>query len=365
MKEVKLLEIIERMAANALVRQSSDGTMPPGHNGPYHDPETPVRNTAHWLFTFSALYENTGEQKWAKAAHRAANYLCSKEARPMNASFWCRKNPQKDFCNGVMGQAWAMEGLIKADAVLDREDCYKTAEEVFLLHPFDESKSIWQRVNVDGSYASYDGTFNHQLWFAAIASQLPKTALAKERALKFLENLEKKIDLYKDGVLVHNSPVEANSLIKISPTLATMKGVYYKYHYIKTRNKLYLKSVGYHAFNLFAFAILKSQFSDHPFFSSLKIKKMLSVLGSESLIESMNNSPYGYWYNPPGIEIAFSIEVLGGSEELAQRWIDLQASKTFNSETGSLLSKDAPDPATAEARIYEALRLKNNYTVKI
>ena len=201
MKEVQLSEIIEKMAAKALAKQSKDGSMPPGHNGPYHDPETPVRNTAHWLFTFSALCEKTGEQKWAKAAHKAADYLCSKQARPMNATFWCRKNPQKDFCNGVIGQAWAMEGLLKAAEVLLREDCYKTAEAVFLLHPFDESKSIWQRVNVDGSYITFDATFNHQLWFAAIASQLKHTELAQKRSIAFVNKVTKKLDLYMTGVV--------------------------------------------------------------------------------------------------------------------------------------------------------------------
>lgn len=363
MKKVTLSEIIEKMAANALEKQLTNGSMPPGHNGPYHDPETPVRNTAHWLFTFSALYEKTGEQKWAKAAHKAADYLCSKEARPMDASFWCRKNPQKDFCNGVMGQAWAMEGLIKAAEALQREDCYKMAEEVFLLHPFDEDKSIWQRVNVDGSYASYDGTFNHQLWFAAVASNLSKTPVAEERAIRFLDIVEKKIDLYKDGVLTHNSPVAWSN--KITTPFSMMKKFYDLYNRRKSKKLLYLKSVGYHAFNLYAFAILKKQFPDHSFFSDLRMKKMLSVLGSRSFFESMNDSPYGYWYNPPGLEIAFSLEILGDSIELAQKWIDLQASKTFNHETESLLSKGAPDPVTADARIYEAFRLLSDYSVSL
>jgi len=282
----------------------------------------------------------------------------------MDASFWCRKNPQKDFCNGLMGQAWAMEGLIKAAEVLHREDCYKTAGEVFLLHPFDEDKSIWQRVNVDGSYASFDGTFNHQLWFAAIASNLSKTPVAEERAIKFLDLVEKKIDLYKDGVLAHNSPVAWSNKTAITPfTIA--KKLYDFYNRRKRRKPLYLKSVGYHAFNLYAFAMLKQKFPNHSFFSGFKIKKMLSVLGSKSFFESMNNSPYGYWYNPPGLEIAFSLEILGGSIELAQKWIELQASKTFNYETGSLLSKETPDPVTSDARIYETMRLQNNYIIKI
>jgi len=356
---------IEEFAEYFRAFQNQDGSMPPGHNGPYCDPETPVRNTAHWLFTFSNLYERTGEKKWAKAANKAADYLCSKEARPMGATFWVRKNPHKDFCNGLIGQAWAIEGLIKAAEVLEREDCYKTAEEVFMLHPFDQEKSIWQRVNVDGSYASYDSTFNHQLWFAAIASQLSQTKIAKERSLQFLDNVGTGVGIYKDGVVIHNSLIIPNKTNRIFNPYSILKKTYKKYHHNNKKKKLYLKSVGYHAFNIYAFALLKTQFSDHVFFSSVKLKKMLSVLDSETFIKYMDKSPYGYWYNPPGIEIPFSLEVLGGSYDLAQRWIDLQASKTFNNETGSLISKGSPDPTTSDARIYEALRIKNNYTVNI
>lgn len=33
-----------------------------GHNGPYYDPETPVRNTAHASYLFLYYYPKTGEQ---------------------------------------------------------------------------------------------------------------------------------------------------------------------------------------------------------------------------------------------------------------------------------------------------------------
>ncbi len=46
-----LSNIIQQSSKAALQIQSDDGSFPPGHNGPYHDQETPVRNTAHWLFT--------------------------------------------------------------------------------------------------------------------------------------------------------------------------------------------------------------------------------------------------------------------------------------------------------------------------
>jgi hypothetical protein len=44
--------------------QNSDGSFPAGNNGPHKDPETAVRNSAHWLITFAKCYELTGEEKY-------------------------------------------------------------------------------------------------------------------------------------------------------------------------------------------------------------------------------------------------------------------------------------------------------------
>ncbi len=48
-------------ARAALSRQRADGSLPPGHNGPYADRETPVRNTAHWLVSFCAGWRRSGD----------------------------------------------------------------------------------------------------------------------------------------------------------------------------------------------------------------------------------------------------------------------------------------------------------------
>ncbi|WP_295101702.1 hypothetical protein [uncultured Candidatus Kuenenia sp.] len=44
-------DIIVQSGRAALQLQAKDGSFPQGCNGPYHDPETPARNTAHWLIT--------------------------------------------------------------------------------------------------------------------------------------------------------------------------------------------------------------------------------------------------------------------------------------------------------------------------
>ena len=76
----------------------------PGHNGPYNDPETPVRNYGHWLITFSKCFEVTGEQKYLDKINELADYIILKESRPFGFSFHHRSKEGKDKCNGLVGQ---------------------------------------------------------------------------------------------------------------------------------------------------------------------------------------------------------------------------------------------------------------------
>ena len=54
-------EII-KLADVGLKLQHELGNMPSGKNGPHKHEMTPVRNTSHWLVTFSAAYYLTKNQ---------------------------------------------------------------------------------------------------------------------------------------------------------------------------------------------------------------------------------------------------------------------------------------------------------------
>jgi hypothetical protein len=88
-----------------------------GHNGPYNDPETPMRNYGHWLITFSKCFELTGEQIYLNKIKEFAEYLISDNARPFGYSFHHRSKESKDKCNGLIGQAWVFEALAFASSV--------------------------------------------------------------------------------------------------------------------------------------------------------------------------------------------------------------------------------------------------------
>ena len=357
-----IIQIIANEAENALSQQQKDGSFPSGHNGPYFDKETPVRNTAQWLFTFSSLFERDKDNKWEIAAMKAIDFLFSKRARPMDATFWCRKNPQKDFCNGLIGQAWVIEALTKASEVFNRRDCYDLAEKLFLRHPWDEKNKLWYKVNVDGSYAGYDKTFNHQLWFAAVAGFLNNTEEAIRRSKDFFEHVAQDIDLYSNGVIFHNTPL-IKWRMSVNP-LKTARCVNQFLNKEKVKRKLWHKSAGYHGFNLYAYSMYKHQMPEHSFWKSTKFEKMLSVINTESFISEQRGNQYSYPYNPTGIELAFTLETFKPEDKrLSKWWLQQQIYHTYDGE--SIMTNNSKDKNTSKARIYEAIRLKGDYVVDL
>ncbi len=114
-----------------------------------------------------------------------------------------RNNPEKDFSNGLIGQAWVIEALDYAARKLGDDRLVKLAEDVFLRHPFDERKGRWQVVNVDGSYDPVDMTFNHQLWFAAAGSFLKENSRIRQQVRRFMDTLDTNLEIYDNGLIVH------------------------------------------------------------------------------------------------------------------------------------------------------------------
>lgn len=363
---MKKLDFLLHSAANhALSLQFPDGSFPSGHNGPYHDPETPVRNTAHILFLLASLYKKTGIKNYRVAGEKAASYLLSHDARPFGASFHCRDKPGKDRCNGLIGQAWVIEALVSAADAFDCQECYDLAEEVFLIHPWDKNVGIWRRLEIDGTILSYDGTFNHQLWFAGVGGLLKNTPEAQTRSLFFLEKVASAVQLYPNGVIFHSSkmgPITGYLKNGLKPFLRALSSGLRKRKQKHLWESLYLKSAGYHGFNLYAFAMLKDAFPEARIWHSKIFKKLISAHRKDSFVCDVKKSEYGYRYNVSGIEIAYAVETFFQDKKEATMWLNRQMQETFLSETHCLV-KDAPDSNTAFARIYEAARFVEEYEV--
>lgn len=328
--------------------------MPAGHNGPYHDLETPFRNTSHWLISFLKSYELTGEIKYKEAGEKALAYLLSNEARSMRATFWQRKKQKKDFTNGVIGQAWTLEALEYAFRFFGDDQGLKLAEDVYKLHPYDSVNQAWEIVNVDGSNRGFDDTFNHQLWFAVIGSRLANHGDLdiKSQTQDFIYAIKKNIKMYRDGVIMHLPTFYQRTTIKnkigtVVSVLRTSK--------TQSENK-YMKSVGYHGFNLYALGIIKEQ--SLVFFESKEFKKAIKVIRTDRFKDLLDKSNYSYDYNPPGFELGFAQQKFD-SENFDSYFLARDVMKSFDREEEAWGINNKFDPSTASARVYEVYLLEN------
>jgi len=338
-----------------------------GHNGLYHDEETPVRNLSHWLFLVSECKLRHDDYKIESQfidnlKQRILDCLLKDEFRPLNQAFWVRKNPKKDFCNGTIGQAWVIEALVRASIAFAEPGLYKIAEDLFCKHPFHDDLGVWGRLNVDGTHSTPDPVFNHQLWMAAAASQLDKTDLARQRASLFLDNVASNVKLYHDGIICHLSPV-MKMPHKSSDKRLKVEAVLNYIFYVMSRHEQKYKSAGYHAFNLYAFALMHEAFPNHTFWTTRKFRKMIEVTRTAKFKKLNIANPYSYPYNPTGIEMAFVLETfVPNSEHEIGDWLRLQLSETHVPDD-SIMTRQSKDAMTSRARIYEAVRLQSDYSL--
>jgi len=361
---MKLNELLMNSANKYVEFQKEDGSFLSGHNGPYRDSETPVRNTAHMLFLFSNLYNVSKSQVYKNVANKALDYLMSEAARPTKHTFYHREKKGKDKCNGLVGQAWCIEALVAASEALGRSDSYKLAEEVYLLHRFDSEIGIWNRMDVDGSQLGFDATFNHQLWFSASASMLKKTPEAQSDVGIFLDKVAVNVSTYPNNVIYHSSPmgrVISYSKFGLKPLLSEVKSRIGK-SLPSRKAGMYSKSVGYHGFNMYAFAMLKEQLPEHGIWNLDLMGRLLEPCKSDEFRHDLRHSVFGYFYNVSGIELAYAYEVLLGDKHESTQWLQLQLDNTWLNAVDPL-SANVIDINTARSRLYAAVRLRNDYVL--
>lgn len=340
---LNLNKIIIKNADFILKRIKKHG-FPVGHNGPYNDEETEVRSNAHWAIILFKAFEITKKKKYRDAARSCLDYLLSNEARPLGFTFYCRKNPRKDKCNGLIGQAWAVETLMEGFRVLKKEGYKQLAKKVFQMHRFDKQRGYWKRREINGKNLFYDLTFNHQLWFAATGA-----SISDVNVKIFMNKLEKNISIRKNGLIRHL--LWPNFTVPILFLKGKLNGKY-----------LYNKEAGYHAFNLYALALLKKKFPKHSFWKSRKFKKIVRYSMTDEHLKISEKNKYGFPYNPSGIEQAFFAfifkDLFKNYKEIMKERLQRQFARHLDKKT-FLMDKNTSDPSVLASRIYEATRLPN------
>ncbi len=373
-----ILEISNRASDNESIYFNG------GHNGPYNDSETPVRNKGHWLIIFSKCFELTGKQIYLDTVRKLAEYLVSKESRPYGYSFHHRLKEVKDKCNGLIGQAWTFAALAHASLVTENPKFAELAEEVFFQHRFNPECGLWNRLEIDGNIESIDSTFNHQLWFAACASILISSRRNEiyRRIISFLDALSENLTVLDNGLICH--PIEnqlrgnkfdlsqISNLKKLKNNVFQIMGIRNSKNYdqIKDKNdRMIYKSIGYHQFNIYAFAMLKETIPEHSFWQSPEFGRSVDYLLSDEFKNGISDNIYGFPYNPPGFEIPYSLSVLTDMSEselveISSWWVNEQFKRCYNPKT-RMMDRNTKDSLTHTARIYEIANLSNSIMERI
>ncbi len=336
-----------------------------GCNGPWRVPQTPVRTRAHWLNLHAWAYRETGQPACRHTVQQLADYLVSPEACPHGYAFHCLQGHPSPG-NGLIGQAWVMEALITASEVLKEPEYLQIASRLFWQHAFSDEYALWHRLNLDGTVGAVHPTLNQQVWFAAMGARLGDPN-ACQRVRLFLDRIESHLHLLRGGLLgMHIRPLPTNARRQ---RLAGLMG-WLRQGWRRARLALQRKnaptfgyhtlSVGYHAFTLYGFALLKEAFPDHPLWRSPRLTQAIEWCRSAAHKRALRRNPFAMGYNPAGFEVPYVLSVfLSNDSQIigeSRWWLQEQVRRHFNPDTGRF-DRGTPDAATLTSRAYEATRL--------
>jgi hypothetical protein len=276
---VTTYDLIVRGAEEAIRVQEQDGSFPPGRNYSYDEKSTPVRTTTQWLQTLAKAYDITSEHRFERAANDAVDFLLSPEFRPEGATYHCRDVAGKDSCNGLVGQASVIGALSFAANLLGRDDARRRAVELFDLHPLDDGLGLWEIVEIDGTWLSFDRTLNHQLLFAGAAARISnESPEVRERVGVFLDRLEENMECRSNGLIRHYVHPPIGTVLKTiakTPRHWVLLRNEVTHHYYTRSQERRMKERGYQTVNLVGLIEIHDAFPSHSFWESEQFQNAL------------------------------------------------------------------------------------------
>lgn len=326
--------------------------MPAGHNGPWQQRETPLRNTGNWLQVLLWSSHRAGGHSIRQAAERAAGYLLEEDHRPGGGAFLHLPECPGREGNGLIGQAWTIHALFVAFQALGWDELRAAAQAVVRAHAFDDRLGLWMSLGLDGRPAGLELTLNQQVWFAAAALQDPAPeAETTCRVRRFLHRLPTHIRLTRAGRIEHR--IHPMSLWKRFPAgwRSTLRG------WRTPRAVERERSIGYHSFVLHGLGMLLPHIKGRAEIGDRSVKSALAYADSDLYRTSLESNPFAYGYNPTGFEMAFaSLRFVPHSESQAAAWAGAQVGRALDPVTG-LMTLGSTDPMTLAGRICEAVLL--------
>lgn len=353
-----ILDIVEKYKCEQIVSELNYAKA--GCNGKYNMQETPARTTAHWLISFACYYEMTSDREYFILTKKYAEYLKGVVSQSENGVVLCIDDVNGfNRPNGLIGQAWIIEALVKAGKVLGDSKCFEAANKVFSAQRYDWKIHLWNIIDTNNESLGTDVAFNHNLWFALVGLLLyseTKDSNVKNIVDDFMENISKHILIYKSGLISH---FVVNSDNKFRDMRFRIKKMICQFNKrgipVKSPNQCEYERA-YHLFCVYAFAKIILINPEYCFFSTKQWEKIKSyALEVNNFVVFPNCDDYAYRYNSPAFEYPLIQLILTGDvdEDSLNRLMKIQIQDTYD---GRLLSKNVPDVETLNARIYEYMQ---------
>lgn len=364
---------IIRNIGKELIQSYIDGNqIDGGINGPYDDPETPVRNLSHLAIICGIEVLKYGHEEYVPVLKKIGTDILNRKGRD---NLWImRKKAAKDQCNGVIGHAWLNEAFIYLYMSLQDEVYIDEAITVSRQHGFNQKIGLWQRPT-DGTV---DYTMNHQLWYAAALAELDNIVKDVELSIqldRFMKKLPNNLEINRNGRIRHNATMHESTKETMKQKI---KNFLSDIHEKQKKPSMAYKEEGYHVFNLFALARLYRIKKDSPFWHTKKFTKSIEYVTEKNFFLGLENSSteldaslknhitdkeeksiniYGYPYNVPGFEVAYIAETFKKliPVDIVNKCLEKQMSYTFD-DSKCFFGSRCHDKLTINYRIYEYYR---------
>ena len=207
----KQTEIIRSLGKKLIDEYVASGHVESGINGPYDDSETEVRNLAHLMVIASIEYLKYGKNEYLPLISKMANEVMA--MREPSGVYNMRLKEGKDQCNGVIGHAWLIEGLIYAYKVTKDRRYLEECDRIASMHEFQPRLGLWGCPLKGNGDEAIDVTLNHQLWYAYALFELNRYLKKEEYKIQcrlFLDCLYKNFKVNANGRVAHQIPNRLN-----------------------------------------------------------------------------------------------------------------------------------------------------------
>ena len=340
-----------------------------GHNGPHGHPDTPVRNTGHYLIIFSYLYKKTKEEKYLDICKKFAEYLMDMQKKSKSGAIQCMLSDKFDHLNGLIGQGWTIEALLYYYNISKDERCLDCAKAIFYSQKYDWGLHLWHRIELDERDIDIDPTYNHHVWYAACSYKLAELChddnIDKIITDFLTKGAERDFRVHaEDGLLCHHVRVD-RPVMKAAKRKMFIKKILSPIRFLNPQ-KLDPKFMeyAYHIFDLYGFCILKEKYGHLPLYSSESYKKALACAQNIDYINKKLKSfqtgkihnVYGYPYNSLAFEYPYVAKSCGFEPQgVLYKLYEIQKVLMWDEET-KMFSRNQPDLETWNARTYEIIR---------